>query len=160
MPTLYPQIVQGYQIGEAAKRSGVSAANIRFYEKEKLIPARGISLNSYRIYSNADIHQLRFIRLLRSLDMSLAEVRSLLGLDLGSKEDCQSARTTLDAHIVHVRVRLVELKKLDMELVALRSRCDGSALQCPLIEALHASADEVDALTSLDGKSARTVRHV
>ena len=143
MPSLYPQTVQGYHIGEAAKRSGVSAANIRFYEKEKLIEARGMGANSYRIYSNADIHQLRFIRLLRSLNMSLDEVRALLGLDLRSKQDCQAARDMLDAHIGHVRTRLSELRKLDKELVALRTRCDGTGAQCHLIEALHESADAV-----------------
>jgi MerR HTH family regulatory protein len=33
MAVLNPQTPQGYQIGQAAQRSGVSAANIRFYEK-------------------------------------------------------------------------------------------------------------------------------
>jgi DNA-binding transcriptional MerR regulator len=71
MPQLSPQLNQGYQIGQAAQRSGVSAANIRYYEKEKLVPARGTGDNGYRLYSDVDIHQLRFIRMLRSLDMSL-----------------------------------------------------------------------------------------
>lgn len=135
-----PQTVQGYQIGQAAKRSGVNAANIRFYEKEKLIPARGTGANSYRMYSDEDVHQLRFIRMLRSLDMTLAEVRTLLQLDLRKKSHCQTARDTLDVHIDHVHSRLKELRRLEKELVALRARCDGQGEQCRLIEALHQRA--------------------
>ena len=138
MAFVNPQTPQGYQIGQAAQRSGVSAANIRFYEKEKLIPARGTGASSYRIYSDEDLHQLRFIRLLRSLDMSLAEVRMLLHLDLRKKTHCQTARDTLDDHIGHVRTRLKELRGLEKDLTALRAQCDGQGEQCHLIEALHA----------------------
>lgn len=136
-----PQAVSGYLIGQAAKLSGVNAANIRFYEKEKLIGRHETSANSYRIYSDEDIHQLRFIRQLRSLDMTLDEVRTLLGLDLRKKRDCQTARETLDDHIGHVRERLKELKVLEKNLIDLRSRCDGDDDHCHLIEALHAQAD-------------------
>ncbi len=131
----------GYQIGQAAQRSGVSATNIRYYEKEKLIPARGVGDNSYRLYSDADIHQLRFIRLLRSLDMSLDEVRTLLHLDLRKKSHCQTARDALDAHLGHVRTRLKELRSLEKDLVALRMQCDGKDDKCHLIEALHDRAN-------------------
>jgi DNA-binding transcriptional MerR regulator len=141
MPTDQPQNSSGYLIGQAAKLSGVSSANIRFYEKEKLIRRHEISANSYRIYSDEDVHQLRFIRQLRSLDMTLAEVRTLLGLDLRKKRDCQTARDTLDEHIGHVRERLKELRSLEKNLIDLRSRCDGADDHCHLIEALHAQAD-------------------
>jgi DNA-binding transcriptional MerR regulator len=141
MPNIQPHTVYGYPIGQAAQRSGVNAANIRFYEKEKLIAARGTGASSYRMYSDDDVHQLRFIRLLRSLDMSLAEVRTLLHLDLRDKADCQSARSTLDAHIGHVQARVKELRNLEKELVALRAQCDGQGAQCHLIEALHTRAN-------------------
>lgn len=95
MATLQPHNFSGYLIGQAAKMSGVSSANIRFYEKEKLIGRHGTGAGSYRIYSDEDVHQLRFIRQLRSLDMTLSEVRTLLGLDLRKKRDCQTARDTL-----------------------------------------------------------------
>jgi DNA-binding transcriptional MerR regulator len=136
-----PRSAPGYLIGEAAKRSGVSSANIRFYEVKGLIARHKIRDSSYRFYSKEDVHQLRFIRQLRSLDMTLDEVRTLLGLDLRKKSDCQTARDTLDEHIGHVRERLKELKALEKNLLNLRSRCDGSDDHCHLIEALHAQAD-------------------
>jgi DNA-binding transcriptional MerR regulator len=141
MAALKPQLSQGYRIGEAALHTGVSAANIRYYEKESLIPARGTGENSYRMYSNADLHQLRFIRMLRGMDMSLDEVRTLLGLDLRRKKDCAAARDALNEHIGHVRQRLVELRGLEKQLRALRDCCDGTDAHCHIIEALHAQAD-------------------
>ena len=141
MTTLQPHNIVGYLIGQAAKMSGVNAANIRFYEKEKLIGRHGMGVGSYRMYSDEDVHQLRFIRQLRSLDMTLAEVRTLLGLDLRKKRDCQTARDTLDAHIGHVRERRQELKALEKNLINLRSRCDGQDAHCHIIEALHTQAD-------------------
>ena len=141
MAARYPQLSGGYRIGEAALHSGVSVANIRFYEKEELLSPQGRNDNSYRIYSNNDIHQLRFIRACRALDMSLDEVRTLLALDLDIKADCTTARIALDAHLAHVRERLAELKVLEKDLKALRGRCDGLDTTCHIIEALHARAD-------------------
>lgn len=141
MPVSSPSALRGYQIGEAAKRSGVSAANIRFYEKEKLLSPQGRGGNSYRLYSDGDLHQLRFIRLCRAMDMSLDEVRTLLSLDLNKKTDCAVARESLDGHLGHVRARLAELKALEKDLKALRNRCDGSDAHCHIIEALHELAD-------------------
>ena len=155
MPVQSPQSHHGYLIGEAAAMSGLSPASIRFYEKEKLVSPRGIRANSYRFYSEEDVHQLRFIRQLRSLDMTLAEVRTLLGLDLRNKQDCATARTTLDEHIGHVRARLRELRALEKSLMQLRSRCDGEGEHCHLIEALHAQADTAQVKPA----AGRTQRH-
>lgn len=157
MPASSPQPVQGYLIGDAAKRSGVTTANIRFYEKEKLLSPRGRSENSYRFYSEGDIHQLRFIRLCRALDMSLDEVRTLLGLDLKIKADCETARGALDGHLSHVRARLAELKALEKDLQALRNRCDGTDAHCHIIEALH---ERADALPAPVQQAAAHKRHV
>ena len=141
MADLYPYATAGYKIGEAATKSGVSAANIRFYEKDQLLSPQGRSDNSYRMYSDSDIHRLRFIRACRALDMSLDEVRTLLRLDLNSKTDCATARGALDEHLAHVRQRLTELKALEKDLKALRGRCDGLDTTCHIIEALHERAN-------------------
>ena len=81
-----------WRIGEAAKRSGVAAANIRYYEKERLLSAGVREDNQYRLYSDSDVHRLRFIRLCRAMDMSLDEVRTLLALDGGQHLQWSPAR--------------------------------------------------------------------
>jgi len=160
MPAASPQPSQGYRIGQAARATGVSAANIRYYEKEGLLAPQGRAGNDYRIYSAADLHQLRFIRLCRAMDMSLDEVRTLLGLDLRRKADCVTARDALDQHLGHVRERLAELKGLEQDLLDLRKRCDGSGARCNLIEALHAQADAKLPHPAHAHRAPRAKRHV
>ncbi|WP_255576008.1 MerR family transcriptional regulator [Comamonas sp. Y33R10-2] len=147
-----------WRIGEAAKRSGIAAANIRYYEKELLLSPGVREDNQYRLYTDGDVHRLRFIRLCRAMDMSLGEVRTLLALDGARKDDCVAARETLNTHLSHVRERLAELQALERELERLRGQCDGSDSYCHIIVALHAQADE-PLPTGLQGGSG-VKRHV
>ena len=130
-----------HRIGDAARLSGVSAANIRYYEKEGLLPAQARAGNQYRLYNDEEVHRLRFIRLCRAMDMSLDEVRTLLALDATSAEADHAACDTLDEHLQHVRTRLQELQTLEQELLSLRGRCSGAGAHCRVIEALHQRAD-------------------
>ncbi len=145
------------RIGDAARRSGISAATIRYYEKEMLLSPCSRSANSYRLYSESDIHRLRFIRLCRAMDMSLDEVRTLLALEGDVPLDAHTACHTLDQHLEHVRTRLQELQTLERDLRALRSRCDGQDAHCHVIDALHAQADVQPAAL---GRAAPAKRHV
>ncbi|MBF6631770.1 MAG: Cd(II)/Pb(II)-responsive transcriptional regulator [Comamonas sp.] len=144
------------RIGEAAKRTGVSAANIRYYEKEGLLAPALRQENDYRLYGEQDLHRLRFIRMCRAMDMSLDEVRTLLALDWHNPADCHAATSTIAAHLQHVRERLKELKALEKQLQSLKVLCDGHQAPCNLIAALHAQADV--ALTPEPGSNVK--RHV
>ena len=130
-----------HRIGQAARLSGVSAANIRYYEKQGLLHAHTRADNDYRLYTDDAVHRLRLVRLCRALDMSLDEVRAVLALDGEGPHDQHSACATLDAHLGHVRQRLAELHALEHELRSLRGRCDGSGGDCQVMAALHARAD-------------------
>ncbi len=63
-------------IKEIETLSGMTRANIRFYEAEGLLsPVRGE--NGYREYSIEDLETLKRIRLFRTLQFSLAEIKAL-----------------------------------------------------------------------------------
>lgn len=63
-------------IKEIEAVTGMARANIRYYEAEGLIaPER--KENGYRIYSEADAQTLLKIKLLRSLDISLEELKAI-----------------------------------------------------------------------------------
>ena len=65
------------KINEVEALVGVTRRNIRFYEKEGLLaPARN-SQNSYREYGEAEVEELKRIKLLRKLGLPLDEIRRM-----------------------------------------------------------------------------------
>ena len=66
------------KINEVEAAVGVTKKNIRFYEEEGLISPGREPGNGYRSYSQADVERLRRIKLLRKLDVPLAEIREML----------------------------------------------------------------------------------
>ena len=66
------------KINEVEAAVGVTKKNIRFYEEEGLIPPSREPGNGYRSYSQADVERLRRIKLLRKLDVPLADIREML----------------------------------------------------------------------------------
>ena len=65
------------KINEVEALVGVTRRNIRFYEKEGLLtPARN-SQNGYRDYGEAEVAELKRIKLLRKLGVPLDEIRRL-----------------------------------------------------------------------------------
>ena len=63
-------------IKEIEERSGLTRANIRYYEKEGLLECERRD-NGYRDYTQENLEQLKKIRLLRELGCSLEEIRTL-----------------------------------------------------------------------------------
>lgn len=81
-------------IKQAEELTGVVRQNIRFYEKQGLLkPARNRE-NDYREYSQEDIQTLKWIRIMRMLDMPLEEIRQVLSgkLELGQAAGNQKIR--------------------------------------------------------------------
>ena len=65
-------------IKDVEERTGLSRSNIRFYEKEKLIePSRNES-NGYRDYSENDVENIKKIAYLRTLGISIEDIRSII----------------------------------------------------------------------------------
>lgn len=66
-------------IGDVARRSGVSARMLRHYDSLGLVRPTGRSDAGYREYSSEDVRRIFHIESLRSLGLSLREVRRALG---------------------------------------------------------------------------------
>jgi DNA-binding transcriptional MerR regulator len=65
-------------IGELSRRTGVSARMLRHYDSVGLMSPTGRSSGGYRDYSRNDIHRIFQIESLRSLGLSLREVKRAL----------------------------------------------------------------------------------
>ena len=68
-------------IGEAARRIGVSAAALRMYEKRGLLPEPLRSANGYRQYAEEHLRRARLVRRARRMGLSLAQIAQAMGRD-------------------------------------------------------------------------------
>lgn len=73
-------------IGELARRSGVKAETIRFYERTGVLAEPGRTVGNYRVYDEEHLQRLNLVRELADVGFDLAEMPTLLGLlsEIGS----------------------------------------------------------------------------
>lgn len=85
------------RIKEVEARVGLSAKNIRFYEKEGLLAPRRQAGNGYRDYDEGELSTLRRIKLLRKLDVPLEEIKAMLAGTLTLDEGMRRHLVTLES---------------------------------------------------------------
>jgi Cu(I)-responsive transcriptional regulator len=124
-------------IGEAAARSGVSAKMIRHYESLGMLPKVARTEAGYRLYSEREVHTLRFIRRARDLGFSIAEISELLKLWQNRRRASGDVKRIAQAHIADLERRLAEMQAMKQTLAQLISCCHGDERpDCPILEEL------------------------
>lgn len=124
-------------IGEASMASGVSAKMIRYYEDAGLVPPAERSASGYRIYGDADVHRLRFIRRARDLGFQVAEIADLLGLWNDRSRRSADVKRLAQAHIADLEDRIAKLRQMADTLQTLSDCCAGDERpDCPILAEL------------------------
>lgn len=100
------------KIGELAKRTGLTVRTLHHYDAIKLLCPSGRSDSGYRLYDRQDIERLHRIQALRRLDLSLADIASLLE---GDSTDLQT--------VIEQQIALLDLQA--RRTIALRDRLQG-----------------------------------
>ena len=129
------------QIGEVARRSGVSAKMIRHYEAIGLIPAADRRDSNYRDYGHHDLHRLGFVRRARDLGFSMEQVRSLMRLWDDRQRSSAEVKRLTEAHIAELETKIRLLDEMRRTLTHLADACDGDDRpDCPIIDSLAGEA--------------------
>lgn len=89
-------------IKQASEQSGVSAPNIRFYEKEGLLTPARRQGNDYRDYTAGDVRTLKLIRMLRMLDVPLPTIKAVLRGEQPLQQALQAQQTVLEQQAAHL----------------------------------------------------------
>lgn len=129
-------------IGQAATASGVSAKAIRYYETAGLIMQAGRSEGGYRVYDNADIRVLRFIRRARDLGFSIERIRELLRLWSDRDRASAEVKTIALAHAAEIEAKIAHMREIADLLHSLADACEGDHRpECPIIDSLADSGE-------------------
>ncbi|WP_275699226.1 Cu(I)-responsive transcriptional regulator [Ramlibacter paludis] len=124
-------------IGEAAKRSGVSAKMVRHYEGLGLLPRVTRTDGGYRQYSEAEVHTLRFIKRGRDLGFSMEEIGELVGLWQNRRRASANVRKIAQKHADDLGQKIAAMQEMRKTLAHLIHCCHGDERpDCPILEDL------------------------
>lgn len=124
-------------IGEAAKVSGVNAKLIRHYESIGIIPKATRTDAGYRVYAEADIHILSFLKRARTLGFSMKEIKKLISLWRNKSRVSSDVKAMAMGHIDQMENKIVELQEMVKTLKHLAKNCKGDGRpDCPILNNL------------------------
>lgn len=86
-------------IKEVEEQTGLTRSNIRFYEKEKLIEPSRNDKNGYRDYSEKDVENIKKIAFLRTLEISIEDIRNVLSGKVPLAKIIEKQTTTIQTQI-------------------------------------------------------------
>lgn len=99
-------------IKEVEERTGLSRSNVRFYEKEKLIAPSRNERNGYRDYSDSDIENIKKIAYLRTLGISIEDIRNIISEKITLREVIQKQNDMLKRQITDLNRAKVLCEKM------------------------------------------------
>lgn len=124
-------------IGKLSSAAKVKVPTIRYYEQIGLLPPAERSSGNQRLYDDAILQRLSFIRHARDLGFPLEAIRELLGLSDQPDLPCEAADRIARRQLFAVQERMARLQVLQTELKRMIAQCaHGTISDCRVIEVL------------------------
>jgi DNA-binding transcriptional MerR regulator len=124
-------------IGKLAKATDVKVPTIRFYEQIGLLPTPDRTHSDRRVYGDAAVQRLAFIKHARQLGFPIDAIRTLLGLADEPARSCDEANVLAQEQLTAVEIKIAQLQALRAELQRMvNAGCRGQASDCRVIETL------------------------
>jgi len=140
----------GLKIGELARRAGVTAKAIRFYERKRVLPPATRAANGYRLYDDDAVEMLAFVKQATGLGLTLAEIKDIIAIRQGGRPPCTHVHRLL-------RDKAVELDRKLKDLLDVRRRIRQSLMAWKRRPATHAAA-VCPHIETRDGRRRRRAR--
>jgi DNA-binding transcriptional MerR regulator len=130
-------------ISQLARRAGVPAKTLRYWERRGLLPRAQRTHTGYRQFSADSLRYIAFIRRSKAIGLTLGEMRQILSLAHAGRCPCPEIARWSEAKAKAVAAEIRNLQALQRRLRRLRldcvdPACDGGSCQqcCTLIAAL------------------------
>lgn len=124
-------------IGYLAEATGIKVPTIRYYEQIGLLPLPPRSQGNRRLYPEAAIQRLRFIRHARELGFEIDAIRQLLDMADQPDQSCADADSIARRHLADIESKIARLTALGEEVRRMTEDCSQSSVrQCRVIQVL------------------------
>lgn len=124
-------------IGEVSTATGLSAKMIRHYEAIGLIGRPARSEAGYRLYDDADLRTLRFVRHARELGFGLERIGELVSLWRDPDRASAEVKRIALEHVAELDRQIALLTRMRDALQQTAARCHGDRRpSCPILEGL------------------------
>jgi DNA-binding transcriptional MerR regulator len=128
-------------IGAVARMTGSNVPTIRYYEEIGLLPEPQRAASGQRVYAEADVERLTFIKRCRQFGFSIDQTRSLVSLVQSPSRNCLEARDLAETHLNDIRSKVAELQQLERSLAVFVDSCNeqcagGPASDCVILDDL------------------------
>jgi arsenate reductase len=144
------------RISELARRAGVSASAVRWYESAGILPAPGREDNGYRDYAEADLARVRLVVSLRRLGLEPEEAGRLARLCLEHGAPDTDLAPVLARQRAAIARQRDDLDRLDAELTDLELTLDAVARRGALRTETPMTDRPIRVLFVCTGNSARS----
>lgn len=132
------------KIGDVARLSGVGIEALRFYESRGLLDPATRTGSGYRLYSDAALDRLSFIKKAQSVGFTLDEIAWLIAEVKDGKRPCAEVRKIASERLEELDRRLAELRRyrraLKQTLDAWDQQGEADGVICGLIEGLDSNS--------------------
>lgn len=129
------------KIGDVSKESGIGIEALRFYERSGLLGKPARSQSGYRLYDEAVLERLDFIKKAQTLGFSLDEIRRIIEDAKAGDSPCEEVREIVRRRLSELDERMREMRRYRKELAETLVEWDtlGQAPGhiCGLIEAAN-----------------------
>jgi DNA-binding transcriptional MerR regulator len=124
-------MLSGLKIGQVAKKTGITAKALRFYERLELLPAPGRSQSGYRLYSEEHLQRVGFIKKAKHLGLSLDEIKGILDLGEQRQIPCVHVLALMDQKLAQVDAVIKDLRQFRRELAQLGEESKARLAELP-----------------------------
>ena len=106
------------KIGEVAKLSGIGIEALRFYERSGLLGRPGRTQSGYRVYEEAVLQRLDFIKRAQVIGFSLVEIKRIIADKQAGNSPCLEVRQIVRHRLEELDERMKEMRRYRRELGA------------------------------------------
>lgn len=130
-----------YTIGQLAQAAGIATSTVRYYERRGLLHPKARSHGNYRVYGDAELQRLLFVRSAQAAGFTLTDIETLLRYRDGEDAPCHEVQEIITSRLEQVIDQTNSLQHMQSMLQKWLVICKEAEYsgRCGVLEGLSAA---------------------